>query len=46
MLADGKTAKDFLKPEDYAKVDALFKDYIGVSYDNFKNFKPFLLRPF
>ena len=41
-LADGKTAKDFLKPEDYAKVDALFKDYLGVSYDNFQKFAPFM----
>ncbi len=41
-LADGKTAKDFMKAEDYAKVDALFKDYVGVSYDNFQKFAPFL----
>lgn len=42
MLADGKTAKDFLKAEDYAKVDALFKDYMGVSYDSFQKFAPFM----
>jgi uncharacterized protein len=42
MLTDGKTAKDFLKTEDYAKIDALFKNYLGISYDQLQTFKPFM----
>jgi uncharacterized protein YbaP (TraB family) len=40
MLADGKTMKDYLKPEEYAKIDEVFKNYLGVSYDRFQTFKP------
>ncbi len=42
MLENGKTARDFLKPEDYAKLDALYKNYLGISYDNLQTFKPFM----
>lgn len=42
MLTNDKTAKDYLKPDEYAKVDELFKNYLGVSYDNLKTFKPFI----
>ncbi len=42
MLEKGKTAKDFLKLEDYAKIDAVYKNYLGVSYDNLQTFKPFM----
>ncbi len=40
-LPDGKTAKDYMKAEDYAKVDALFKTYVGVSFDQLAGFRPF-----
>ena len=40
MLPDGKTMKDYLKPAEYAKIDEVFKNYLGVSYDRFQNFKP------
>lgn len=40
MMADGKTTKDYLKPAEYAKIDEVFKNYLGVSYDNFQTFKP------
>jgi uncharacterized protein len=42
MLTGGKTAKDYLKTEDYARVDALFKNYLGISYDQLQTFKPFM----
>ncbi|MGI9034945.1 MAG: TraB/GumN family protein [Pyrinomonadaceae bacterium] len=42
LLPDGKTTRDYLKPEEYAKLDEVFKNYLGVSYDNFQNFKPVL----
>lgn len=40
MLPDGKTIKDYLKPEEYTRVDKVFKDYLGVSFDRFQTFKP------
>ena len=40
VLADGKTMKDYLKPEEYTKIDEVFKNYLGVSYDRFQTFKP------
>jgi len=40
MMAGGKTVKDYLKPEEYAKVDEVFKNYLGISYDRFNAFKP------
>ncbi len=43
MMPDGKSVKPFLKPEEYAKVDALFKNYLGISYDQLQNFKPILV---
>lgn len=46
LLANGKTAKDYLKPEEYAKVDEVFKNYLGVSYDRFQHFKPVLASVF
>ena len=42
LMADGKTMKDYLKPEEYAKVDELFKNYLGVSFDNLQTFKPII----
>ena len=40
VLPDGKTMKTYLKPEEYTKVDELFKNYLGVSYDHFQSYKP------
>lgn len=42
LLPNEKTIKDYLKPEEYAKLDEVFKNYLGVSYDNFQKFKPVL----
>ena len=41
-LAGGKSTKDYLKPEEYAKLDEVFKNYLGVSYDRFQTFKPLM----
>ena len=43
IMPDGKTVKDYLKPAEYTKVDTLFKDYLGVSYDLFQTIKPNLV---
>lgn len=40
MLPDGKSVKDFVKPEEYAKIDELFKNYVGISFDHLQNYKP------
>lgn len=42
VLADGKTVKDYVKPEEYAKLDELYKNYLGISFDNLQNFKPLI----
>ena len=42
VLADGKTIKDYVKPEEYAKIDELFKKYLGISFDNLQSFKPLI----
>lgn len=42
-MPNGKTLKDFLTEEKYAKVDEMFKNNLGVSVENFKNYKPFML---
>jgi uncharacterized protein YbaP (TraB family) len=43
VLPDGKTVKDYLKPGEYAKIDAVFKDYVGMSYEPLKAIKPSLV---
>lgn len=43
IIPDGKTLKDFLTAEEYAKVDEMFKNYMGASVENFKQIKPFAL---
>lgn len=40
VLKDGKTVKDLLKPEEYAKLDAVFKSYLGISFDMLAAYKP------
>ena len=42
VLANGKTVKDYVKPEEYAKIDELFKNYLGISFDNLQSFKPLI----
>jgi uncharacterized protein len=41
--SDGRTIKDVLTPEQYAKVDEMFKTTVGASVDNFISLKPSLL---
>lgn len=43
ILPDGKTIKEFLTPDQYAKVDELFRNYVGVSVDDLKNYRPMFL---
>lgn len=40
VLKDGKTAKTLMKPEDYSKLDASFKAYLGISFDVVAAYKP------
>lgn len=42
QMADGKTLKDFLTAEQFAKVDEMFKNYMGFSAENVKQIKPFI----
>lgn len=46
MLPDGKTLKDYVKAEEYAKIDELFKDYLGVSFDVLQTYKPLVSRTY
>lgn len=43
QMAGGKTLKDFLNAEQFAKVDEMFKNYMGISAENVKQIKPFFL---
>lgn len=43
MIPDGKTMKDFLTPEQFAKVDEMVKNALGYSAENVKMIKPVLL---
>ena len=40
LLRDGQTVKQLLKPADYAKLDAVFKSYLGMSFDFLSSYKP------
>jgi hypothetical protein len=40
LLPHNKTMADYLTPDDYKKVDLLFRDYAGVSFDAFKAVRP------
>jgi uncharacterized protein YbaP (TraB family) len=42
QMAGGKTLKDFLTAEQFAKVDEMFKNYMGFSAENVKQIKPFI----
>ncbi|MBX7169878.1 MAG: TraB/GumN family protein [Pyrinomonadaceae bacterium] len=41
-MPDGKTLKDYLTDEQYAKVDEMFKKYTGISVDLVKSYRPML----
>jgi len=43
MIADGKTIKDFLTAEQFAKVDEMVKNALGYSAENVKMIKPAML---
>lgn len=43
VLPDGRSVKEYLKLEEYAKIDAVFKDYLGVSYDRLQTIRPNLV---
>ena len=43
VMPDGKTLKDFLNAEQFAKVDEMFKNYMGMSAENVKQVKPAFL---
>ena len=43
FLKDGKTLKDLLTAEEYAKVDEMIKNYLGYPLDNVKMLKPSML---
>ena len=43
MLPDGKTFKQYLTAEEYAKVDEMVKTHLGISADKVASFKPGLL---
>lgn len=43
MMPDGKTFKQYLTPEQYAKVDEMVKDHLGLTADMVATVKPGLL---
>lgn len=43
FLADGKTLKDLYSKEEYAKVDELMQNSLGLPLENFKTYKPLFL---
>ncbi len=43
MLADGKTLSDLYSKEEYAKVNELVQNSLGVPLENFKTYKPVFL---
>jgi uncharacterized protein YbaP (TraB family) len=43
LMSDGKTLKDFLTAEEFAKVDEMFKANMEMSVENLKQIKPFFL---
>lgn len=43
IMSDGKTLKDLLKPEEFAKVDEMSKELLGYSVENVKMVKPTIL---
>lgn len=46
LFTNGKTIKDFLSPEQYAKVDEMTKSVIGVPIESLKTLRPVMLQTF
>lgn len=46
MMADGKSIKDLMTAEDYAKLDTVYKDYLGISFDLLQKFKPMIAQTY
>ena len=42
MMSDGKTVKDHVTPEEYARIDSLFKEYLGVPFEAMDKLKPMM----
>lgn len=42
IMKDGKSVKDLLKPEEYAKLDEVYKSYLGISFDALSTYKPMM----
>ena len=43
VMVDGKSLKDQLKPEEFAKLDELFKAYLGIPFAPFQSLRPALI---
>jgi len=43
LMSGGKTLKDYLTPEQFAKIDAMTKDLLGYPAENLKALKPTML---
>ncbi len=43
IIPNGKTLKDFLKPDEFAKVDAMVTELLGISAENVKSVKPMVI---
>lgn len=41
-MKDGQSVKDLMKPEDYAKLDEVYKNYLGMSFDLLQKFNPMI----
>lgn len=46
LFTNGKTIKDFLSPEQYAKVDEMTKSVINVPIESLKTLRPIMLQTF
>lgn len=46
LFTNGKTIKDFLSPEQYAKVDEMTKSVTGVPIESLKTLRPVMLQTF
>ncbi|MDQ3220488.1 MAG: TraB/GumN family protein, partial [Acidobacteriota bacterium] len=42
MLKDGKSVKEYLTAQEYARLDSLYKNYLGMSFDVLQRFKPMI----
>ena len=42
MLKDGKSVKEYLTADEYARLDSLYKNYVGFSFDVLQRFKPMI----